>query len=241
MNDHFAIYYTNNVFYSVNDAIDIRIMEVLSHKNMAIIEISNALSKSPSTITTHLKVLREKGLLKSKTCEKDSRAKIYSLSNCEMVAESDPEFIGADTLRNTVNAVVTKDMPLIEGIFKMFIYGMDSNSIDVVPSVNILARRIGSIIASRSPEDDFYMLLMNIKEFISRVGIGEMSFALSDCVTVNILNPRIKDDGDSYLTKEFCINLIRSALEYVSGKQMNGEDSERNGDYLTLRFFFTEP
>lgn len=240
MNDHFAIYFVNNAFHSVDDPIDMRIMEVLSQGDRTITEVADALSKSPSTVTTHLRDLKDEGLLRSRVSEKDSRATVYSLSGCELVAESDPEIVTEGLLDTTVEAVVSKDMSLMEGIFKMFIYGMDSRSVDVVPSMDILARNVGKIIASRLPKGDFYTLLMDIRDFISNTGIGDMSFAVSDCVTVHIHDPRIRNESDCYLTREFCTNLIRTALEHISGKRMTDGPSDREGDYLTMRFRFRE-
>lgn len=240
MNDHFAIYFVNNAFHSVDDPIDIRIMEVLSCGDRTITEVADALSKSPSTVTTHLRDLKNEGLLRCRVSEKDSRATVYSLSGCELVAESGPDYVAEGLLDTTVEAVVSKDMSLMEGIFKMFIYGMENRSIDVVPSMDILARRMGMIIAARSPKGDFYTLLMDIRDFVSSTGIGDMSFAVSDCVTVNIINPRIRNESDCYLTSEFCSNLIRTALEKGSGKRMVDGPSDREGDYLTLRFSFRE-
>lgn len=240
MNDHFAIYFVNNAFHSVDDPIDIRIMRVLSQGERTITEVADAMSMSPSTVTTHLRDLKDEGLLRSRISERDSRATIYSMNGCDLVAESDPEIVTEGLLDTTVEAVVSKDMSLMEGIFKMFIYGMDSTSIDVVPSMNILARKIGAIIASRSQKGDFYTLLMDIRDFISGTGIGDMSFAISDCVTVNILNPRMRNESDCYLTREFCTNLIRTALEHDSGKSMTDGPTDREGDYLTMRFRFRE-
>lgn len=240
MNDHFAVYYVNNAFHSIDDAMDMRIMEVLSEGDMTITEVASALSKSPSTVTTHLRDLKREGLLTSRTSETDSRATVYSAGDSEMVAVSDPDRVADDVFDGIVEMVVSDDMPLMEGIFKMFICGMESISMDVIPSVDILAHRMGSIIASRTSGDDIYTLLTAIKDFISDSGIGEMTFALSDCVTVHIMNPRMRNDLDSHLTREFCASLIGAALERGLGKEIRGETTDGEKDLLTLRFFFRE-
>ena len=54
------------------------------------------------------------------------------------------------------------------------------------------------------------------------------------------MNPRMRNDLDSHLTREFCASLIGAALERGSGKEIRGETTDGEKDLLTLRFFFRE-
>ncbi|PLX69359.1 MAG: ArsR family transcriptional regulator [Denitrovibrio sp.] len=71
-----------DVFKALGDGNRLRILNMLSFRSLCVCEIDAVLNISMSTISSHLKILRNAGLVTSK---KDGRWIIYSLNNNDQV------------------------------------------------------------------------------------------------------------------------------------------------------------
>lgn len=86
-----------DIFKALSDSNRLRILSMLSERDLCVCEINAVLNVSMSTISSHLKILRNAGLVTSK---KDGRWIIYSLDKSdeavsELVSKS-LDFIAAE-------------------------------------------------------------------------------------------------------------------------------------------------
>ena len=238
MNGHFAMYYVNNSFYSIDDETDIRIMEILANGDLPIKDIANILDKAPSTVALRLKTLKKDGLLRSRTSDTDSRSTVYGLTDCDLIATKRPPVDDRDALEKTLDPLMREEIPLIRGIIKMFYQQLENLWLDAVPSVNPVANELGKMIAERVGTEDFFTVLTEVKDFFSKMKIGEMTFNVSDSVNVTVKDIDAQDEMDKYLFSEFISSLVKSAMEHNSSTMMNRDCSSWTDDDLTMRFTF---
>ena len=238
MNGHFALYYLNNSFYSIDDEIDIQIMEILANGDLSIKKIADRLGKAPSTVAIHLKDLKDNGLLISRTAENDSRSTIYSHSGCELIATKRPPVDERDALEDTLDPVMKGELPLIRGIFKMFFQQLENLWLDAVPSTDPVSMQIGKMIAERLQKGDLFTVLAELRNFFMGMNVGEMSFSVSDTVSITVKDVDAHGEMGKYLQGKIISTISRTAMECCSGKRMNMNDLSWTGNDLTVRYSF---
>ena len=238
MNGHFALYYLNNSFYSIDDEIDIQIMEILANGDLSIKKIADRLGKAPSTVAIHLKDLKDNGLLISRTAENDSRSTIYSHSDCELIATKRPPVDERDALEDTLDPVMNGEISLIRGIFKMFFQQLENLWLDAVPSTDPVSMQIGKMIAERLQKGDLFTVLAELRNFFLGMNVGEMSFSVSDTVSITVKDVDAHGEMGKYLQGKIISTISRTAMEYCSGKRMNMNDLSWTGNDLTVRYSF---
>ena len=238
MNGHFALYYLNNSFYSIDDEIDIQIMEILANGDLSIKKIADRLGKAPSTVAIHLKDLKDNGLLISRTAENDSRSTIYSHSGCELIATKRPPVDERDALEDTLDPVMKGELPLIRGIFKMFFQQLENLWLDAVPCTDPVSMQIGKMIAERLQKGDLFTVLTELRNFFLGMNVGEMSFSVSDTVSITVKDVDAHGEMGKYLQGKIISTISRTAMECCSGKRMNMNDLSWTGNDLTVRYSF---
>ena len=238
MNGHFALYYLNNSFYSIDDEIDIQIMEILANGDLSIKKIADRLGKAPSTVAIHLKDLKDNGLLISRTAENDSRSTIYSHSDCELIATKRPPVDERDALEDTLDPVMNGEISLIRGIFKMFFQQLENLWLDAVPCTDPVSMQIGKMIAERLQKGDLFTVLAELRNFFLGMNVGEMSFSVSDTVSITMKDVDAHGEMGKYLQGKIISTISRTAMEYCSGKRMNMNDLSWTGNDLTVRYSF---
>ena len=238
MNGHFALYYLNNSFYSIDDEIDIQIMEILANGDLSIKKIADRLGKAPSTVAIHLKDLKDNGLLISRTAETDSRSTIYSHSDCELIATKRPPVDERDALEDTLDPVMNGEISLIRGIFKMFFQQLENLWLDAVPCTDPVSMQIGKMIAERLQKGDLFTVLAELRNFFLGMNVGEMSFSVSDTVSITMKDVDAHGEMGKYLQGKIISTISRTAMEYCSGKRMNMNDLSWTGNDLTVRYSF---
>ena len=238
MNGHFALYYLNNSFYSIDDEIDIQIMEILANGDLSIKKIADKLGKAPSTVAIHLKDLKDNGLLISRTAENDSRSTIYSHADCELIATKRPPVDERDALEDTLDPVMKGELPLIRGIFKMFFQQLENLWLDAVPCTDPVSMQIGKMIAERLQKGDLFTVLAELRNFFLGMNVGEMSFSVSDTVSITVKDVDAHGEMGKYLQGKIISTISRTAMECCSGKRMNMNDLSWTGNDLTVRYSF---
>ena len=238
MNGHFAMYYVNSSFYSIDDEMDIKIMEILANGDLPIKEIAATLNKAPSTVALRLRRLKDDGLLTSRVSEYDSRSTIYGLSDCELIATKRPPVDERNALEKTLEPLMRNEIPLIRGIIKMFYQHLENLWLDAIPSIDPVAKELGEMIAERIGEGDFFTVLTELKNFFSGMKIGDMTFSVSDSVNITVKDVDAADDMERYLFSELISSIAKSAMEHNSQKRMNKDSMSWTGNELSLKFSF---
>ena len=238
MNGHFALYFMNNSFYSVDDEMDIQIMEILANGELSIKKIADKLNKAPSTVAIHLRELKDNGLLISKVSETDSRSTIYSHSDCELIAYKRQPVDERDALEDTLEPVMNGELSLIRGIFKMFFQQLENLWLDAVPCTDPVSMQIGKTIAERLQKGDLFTVLAELRNFFEGMKVGEMSFSVSDTVSITVKDVDAHGEMGRYLQGKIISTISKTAMEQCSGKRMNMNDLSWTGNDLTVRYSF---
>lgn len=238
MNGHFALYFMNNSFYSVDDEMDIQIMEILANGELSIKKIADKLNKAPSTVAIHLRELKDNGLLISKVSDTDSRSTIYSQSDCELIAYKRQPVDERDALEDTLEPVMNGELPLIRGIVKMFFQQLENLWLDAVPCTDPVSMQIGKTIADRLQKGDLFTVLAELRNFFERMKAGEMSFSVSDTVSITVKDVDAHGEMGKYLQGRIISTISKAAMEQCSGKRMNMNDLSWTGNDLTVRYSF---
>lgn len=238
MNGHFALYFMNNSFYSIDDEMDIQIMEILANGDLSIKKIADKLNKAPSTVAIHLRELKDNGLLISKVSDTDSRSTIYSHSDCELIAYKRPPVSERDALEDTLDPVMNGELSLIRGIFKMFFQQLENLWLDAVPCTDPVSMQIGKMIADRLQKGDLFTVLAELRTFFTRMNVGEMSFSVSDTVSITVKDVDAHGEMGRYLQGKIISTISKTAMEQCSGKRMNMNDLSWTGNDLTVRYSF---
>ena len=238
MNGHFALYFMNNSFYSVDDEMDIQIMEILANGELSIKKIADKLNKAPSTVAIHLRELKDNGLLISKVSDTDSRSTIYSQSDCELIAYKRQPVDERDALEDTLEPVMNGEISLIRGILKMFFQQLENLWLDAVPCTDPVSMQIGKTIADRLQKGDLFTVLAELRNFFERMKAGEMSFSVSDTVSITVKDVDAHGEMGKYLQGRIISTISKAAMEQCSGKRMNMNDLSWTGNDLTVRYSF---
>ena len=238
MNGHFALYFMNNSFYSVDDEMDIQIMEILANGELSIKKIADKLNKAPSTVAIHLRELKDNGLLISKVSDTDSRSTIYSQSDCELIAYKRQPVDERDALEDTLEPVMSGELSLIRGIVKMFFQQLENLWLDAVPCTDPVSMQIGKTIADRLQKGDLFTVLAELRNFFERMKAGEMSFSVSDTVSITVKDVDAYGEMGKYLQGRIISTISKAAMEQCSGKRMNMNDLSWTGNDLTVRYSF---
>ena len=238
MNGHFALYFMNNSFYSVDDEMDIQIMEILANGELSIKKIADKLNKAPSTVAIHLRELKDNGLLISKVSDTDSRSTIYSHSDCELIAYKRQPVDERDALEDTLEPVMNGELSLIRGIFKMFFQQLENLWLDAVPCTDPVSMQIGKTIADRLQKGDLFTVLAELRNFFEGMKVGEMSFSVSDTVSITVKDVDAHGEMGRYLQGKIISTISKTAMEQCSGKRMNMNDLSWTGNDLTVRYSF---
>ncbi len=238
MNGHFALYFMNNSFYSVDDEMDIQIMEILANGELSIKKIADRLNKAPSTVAIHLRELKDNGLLISKVSDTDSRSTIYSHSDCELIAYKRQPVDERDALEDTLEPVMNGELSLIRGIFKMFFQQLENLWLDAVPCTDPVSMQIGKTIAERLQKGDLFTVLSELRNFFEGMKVGEMSFSVSDTVSITVKDVDAHGEMGRYLQGKIISTISKTAMEQCSGKRMNMNDLSWTGNDLTVSYSF---
>jgi len=95
---HFELYATEETILDLRDPTRIRIVHYLADSQKEFEEIVIFIGKAKSTISAHLDILEQRGIIKTIVNEKDARKKSYAMAAklIGMSSKSDPLFYVAD-------------------------------------------------------------------------------------------------------------------------------------------------
>jgi len=95
---HFELYATDETILDLRDPTRIRIVHFLSESEKEFEDIVILIGKAKSTISAHLDILEQRGIIKSIVNEQDARKKSYAMNSklIGMSSKSDPRIYVAD-------------------------------------------------------------------------------------------------------------------------------------------------
>ncbi|SDA52093.1 V4R domain-containing protein [Methanobrevibacter millerae] len=170
----------------VKSPVKLTILEMLRDSEMEFDEIVVNTGKSKSTVSVHLKSLREMGIVSFKIHPEDNRKKIFYLNS---------KYLGSVNLTEQKEIEETQKDYLIENIieengdFTVLLFHtlrsmLIQEGINIDPVLQATGNRIGKSLFDIVYDDDLEVFLANIAEFWENNGLGRLSFEIGDIIKI---------------------------------------------------------
>lgn len=170
----------------VKSPVKLTILEMLRTNEMEFDEIVNNTGKSKSTISVHLKSLRENGIISFRIDPTDNRKKIFFLRS---------RFLGAVNVSETKDVEETKTEFLIDNIIDndgdfstLLLHTLRAmliqEGINIDPILHQTGVRIGEAIYKKIHHEDLDQFLANLIEFWDDKGLGKLTAEVGQVIKI---------------------------------------------------------
>ncbi|MBE6499079.1 MAG: ArsR family transcriptional regulator [Methanobrevibacter thaueri] len=171
----------------VKSPVKLTILEMLKDSEMEFDEIVNNTGKSKSTISVHLKSLREDGIISYKLHPKDNRKKIFYINSKYLcsVNISEPKEI-EETQSNYLieNILEDDDAEFSTLLFHTLKAMLIQEGINIDPILQATGNTIGKSIFKKLYNDDLDIFMENIAQFWEDNGLGKLEFKVGQIIKV---------------------------------------------------------
>ncbi|WP_407412231.1 V4R domain-containing protein [Methanobrevibacter sp.] len=183
------------IFSNVDDSIGVNvikspvkltILEMLRDRDMEFDEIVSNTGKSKSTVSVHLKSLREKGIISYRVHPVDNRKKIFFLNSKYIgsVELSEPKQIEETQSNYLIKNIVDEDAEFSTLLFHTLKAMLIQEGINIDPIMQSTGNSIGKSIFEKLYDDDLDVFINNIAEFWQRKGLGRLTFDIGQIIKI---------------------------------------------------------
>ncbi|WP_295723145.1 V4R domain-containing protein [uncultured Methanobrevibacter sp.] len=176
----------------VKSPVKLTILELLKNSDMEFNEIVENTGRSKSTISVHLKSLREEGVVNYRFDSEDNRKKIFYISSRFLgeVKPSEPLELEERKIDFLVNNIINSgdDFEFSYLLFHTLRSTLFQEGVNIDPILHETGVNIGLSLYSKLYDEDFGKFFENIKDFWSEKGLGKITLELM---------------GDSYKIRSF--------------------------------------
>lgn len=170
----------------IKSPVKLTILEMLRDRDMEFDEIVSNTGKSKSTVSVHLKSLRESGIISYRVHPVDNRKKIFYLNSKYIgsvdVSESkEIEQTQADYL---IKNIVEQDAEFSTLLFHTLKAMLIQEGINIDPILQSTGNSIGRSIFDLLYDDDLDVFMENLAEFWQRKGLGRLTFDIGQIIKV---------------------------------------------------------
>ena len=151
----------------VKSPVKLTILEMLRDRDMEFDEIVSNTGKSKSTISVHLKSLRENGIISYKINPEDNRKKIFYLNSKYLgsVNISEPKEIEETKSDYLVKNLIDEDAEFSTVLFHTLKSMLIQEGVNIDPILQSTGNSIGKSIFNRMYDDDLDIFIENIADF----------------------------------------------------------------------------
>ena len=170
----------------IKSPVKLTILEILRDRDMEFDEIVSNTGKSKSTVSVHLKSLRESGIISYKLHPVDNRKKIFYLNSKYIgsVDVSEPKEIEQTQADYLVKNIVEQDAEFSTLLFHTLRAMLIQEGINIDPILQSTGNSIGRSIFDLLYDDDLDVFMTNIAEFWQRKGLGRINFEVGQIIRV---------------------------------------------------------
>lgn len=183
------IFSNTNVNIGVNvikSPVKLTILEMLRDRDMEFDEIVSNTGKSKSTVSVHLKSLRESGIISYKVHPVDNRKKIFYINSKYIgsVDGSDNTQIQETQADYLVKNIVDEDAEFSTLLFHTLKAMLIQEGINIDPILQSTGNSIGKSIFNKLYDDDLDVFMNNLAEFWQRKGLGRLTFNIGQIIKI---------------------------------------------------------
>ena len=170
----------------VKSPVKLTILEMLRDSEMEFDEIVNNTGKSKSTVSVHLKSLRENGIISYRFHPSDNRKKIFYINSKYLgsVDISEPKEIEETQSDYIIKNIIDDDEEFSTLLFHTLKAMLIQEGVNIDPILQSTGNRIGKSLFELLYDDDLDIFMSNISEFWERKGLGRMTFEVGQIIKV---------------------------------------------------------
>ena len=162
------------------------ILEMLRDSEMEFDEIVNNTGKSKSTVSVHLKSLRENGIISYRVHPNDNRKKIFYINSKYLgsVNISEPKEIEETQSDYIIKNIIDNDEEFSTLLFHTLKAMLIQEGVNIDPIMQSTGNSIGKSIFSLVYDDDLEVFMQNIANYWQRKGLGRMTFNIGQIIKI---------------------------------------------------------
>ena len=170
----------------IKSPVKLTILEMLRDSDMEFEEIVNNTGKSKSTVSVHLKSLRESGVISYRVHPVDNRKKIFYINSKYLgsVNISEPKEIEETQSDYIIKNIIDNDEEFSTLLFHTLKAMLIQEGVNIDPIMQSTGNSIGKSIFSLVYDDDLEVFMQNIANYWQRKGLGRMTFNIGQIIKI---------------------------------------------------------
>ena len=170
----------------VKSPVKLTILEMLRDRDMEFDEIVNNTGKSKSTVSVHLKSLRESGIISYRVHPVDNRKKIFYLNSKYIgsVNISEPKEIEQTQSNYLIENLVEDDAEFSTLLFHTLKAMLIQEGVNIDPIMQSTGNSIGRSIFDKMYDEDLDVFMENIAEFWQKKGLGRLTYKIGQIIKI---------------------------------------------------------
>ena len=170
----------------VKSPVKLTILEMLRDTEMEFDEIVTNTGKSKSTVSVHLKSLRESGIISYRVHPVDNRKKIFYINSKFLgsVNISEPKQIEETQSDYLIKNLIDDDEEFSTLLFHTLKAMLIQEGVNIDPILQSTGNSIGKSIFEKIYDDDLDIFMENIADFWQRKGLGRLTFKIGQTIKI---------------------------------------------------------
>ncbi|WP_458406230.1 V4R domain-containing protein [Methanobrevibacter sp.] len=170
----------------VKSPVKLTILEMLRDRDMEFDEIVSNTGKSKSTVSVHLKSLREKGIISYRVHPVDNRKKIFYLNSkfIGSVNITEPKEIEQTQSNYLIKNLVDDDAEFSTLLFHTLKAMLIQEGVNIDPILQSTGNSIGKSIFNKIYDDDLDVFIENIADFWQTKGLGRLTYKIGQIIKI---------------------------------------------------------
>ena len=170
----------------VKSPVKLTILEMLRDTEMEFDEIVSNTGKSKSTVSVHLKNLREDGVISYRVHPKDNRKKIFYINSKYLgsVDISEPKEIEEAQSNYLIENLVEEDAEFSTLLFHTLKATLIQEGVNIDPILQSTGNSIGKSIFDKLYDDDLDIFMGNIAAFWQKNDLGRLTFDVGQIIKI---------------------------------------------------------
>jgi predicted hydrocarbon binding protein len=170
----------------VKSPVKLTILEMLRDRDMEFEEIVTNTGKSKSTVSVHLKGLRENGIISYRVHPVDNRKKIFYLNSKYIgsVNITEPKEIEETQSDYLIENIIDDDAEFSTLLFHTLKAMLIQEGVNIDPILQSTGNSIGKSIYGKLYDDDLDVFIQNIGGFWQAKGLGRITYKIGQIIKI---------------------------------------------------------
>lgn len=170
----------------VKSPVKLTILEMLRDRDMEFEEIVTNTGKSKSTVSVHLKGLRENGIISYRVHPVDNRKKIFYLNSKYIgsVNITEPKEIEETQSDYLIENIIDDDAEFSTLLFHTLKAMLIQEGVNIDPILQSTGNSIGKSIYGKLYDDDLDVFIQNIASFWQAKGLGRLTYKIGQIIKI---------------------------------------------------------